>query len=35
MGTDTEENAKHDDNFNITSLHTRIRNTNTLIIRIR
>ena len=35
MSRDTEENTKNDDSFNITFLHTRIRNTNTVIIRIR
>ena len=35
MSTDTEENVKNDDSFNITFLRIRIRNTNTVIIRIR
>ena len=35
MSTDTEENVKNDDNFNITFLRIRIRNTSTIIVRIR
>ena len=35
MSTDTEENEKNGDTFNITFLHTHMRDTNTLIIRIR